>query len=134
MKYSRKKLCIINKIKCQQNIRKFNKITVEKVNQVLKKKFLTCKGCLYNILGELRRKLCKMFLFFSIKIITMEAKQEEHKIPTKCMQKVHKMFVNVHKQSTRLKKLKYFILIFFPSVDINKYLFHYYDKELNTYV
>ena len=51
------------------------------------------------------RKLCKMFLFFfSIKIITMEAKQEENKIPTKCMQKVHKMFVNVHKQSTHVLK------------------------------
>ena len=50
------------------------------------------------------RKLCKMFLFFSIKIITMEAKQEENKIPTKCMQKVHKMFVNVHEQSTHVLK------------------------------
>ena len=50
-------------------------------------------------------KLCKMFLFFfSIKIITIEAKQEEHKIPTKRMQKVHKMFVNVHKQSTHVLK------------------------------
>ena len=45
-----------------------------------------------------------MFLFFSIKIITMEAKQEENKILTKCMQKVHKMFVNVHKQSTHVLK------------------------------
>ena len=33
----------------------------------------------------------------------MEEKQEEHKIPTKCMQKVNKMFVNVHEQSTLLK-------------------------------
>ena len=41
--------------------------------------------------------------FFSIKI-TMEAKQEENKIPTKCVQKVHKMFVNVHKQSTHVLK------------------------------
>ena len=43
MKYSRKKLCIIDKIKCQQNLRKFNKITVEKVNEVLKKRFLHAK-------------------------------------------------------------------------------------------
>ena len=34
----------------------------------------------------------------------MEAKQEENKIPTTCMQKVHKMFVNVHKQSTHVLK------------------------------
>ena len=27
-------------------------------------------------------------------------KQEEHKIPLKCKQKVNKMFLNVHKQST----------------------------------
>ena len=68
----------------------------------------TYKGCLYNILGELQGDCAKCFYFFSIKIITMEAKQEEHKIPTKCLQKVHKMFVNVHKQSTRLKKLNLF--------------------------
>ena len=48
-------------------------------------------------------------IFFSIKI-TMEAKQEENKIPTKCMQKVHKMFVNVHKQSTHV--LKNLIILF----------------------
>ena len=29
-----------------------------------------------------------------------EGKQEEHKIPTKCKQKVNKTFVIVHKQST----------------------------------
>ena len=77
---------------------------MEKVNEVLKKKVFTCKGCLYNILGELQGNCVKCFFFFSIKIITMEAKQEENKILTKCMQKVHKMFVNVHKQSTHVLK------------------------------
>ena len=77
---------------------------MEKVNEVLKKKVFTCKGCLYNILGELQGNCAKCFYFFSIKIITMEAKQEENKILTKCMQKVHKMFVNVHKQSTHVLK------------------------------
>ena len=77
---------------------------MEKVNEVLKKKVFTCKGCLYNILGELQGNCAKCFyFFFSIKI-TMEAKQEENKIPTKCVQKVHKMFVNVHKQSTHVLK------------------------------
>ena len=56
-----------------------------------------------------------MFLFylFFYNKIAMEGKQEEHKIPSKCMQKVNKMFVNVHKQSTRFKNLS-ILFKFFP--------------------
>ena len=78
---------------------------MEKVNEVLKKKVFTCKGCMFvQYTRRTTRKLCKMFLFFFSIKITMEAKQEENKIPTKCVQKVHKMFVNVHKQSTHVLK------------------------------
>ena len=78
---------------------------MEKVNEVLKKKSFYMQRMFVQYTRRTTRKLCKMFLFFfSIKIITMEAKQEENKIPTKCMQKVHKMFVNVHKQSTHVLK------------------------------
>ena len=54
------------------------------------------------------RKLCKMFVclfvcFFFNKI-TMEGKQENAN-PKKMCAKVNKMFVNVPKQSTRLKNL-----------------------------
>ena len=71
---------------CQQNLRKFNKITVENVNEKLKKGFYNvykkCKECLYNILGELQGNcvclfVC-LFVFFFNKM-TMEGKQEERK-------------------------------------------------------
>ena len=99
-------------MKCQQNLRKFNKITVENVNEKLKKGFYNvykkCKECLYNILGELQGNCARclfvcLFVFFFNKM-TMEGKQEERKSQKMCA-KVNKMFVNVPKQSTRLKNL-----------------------------
>ena len=56
------------------------------------------------------RKLCKMFVclfvccFFLFNKITMEGKQENAN-PKKMCAKVNKMFVNVPKQSTRVKNL-----------------------------
>ena len=74
-------------MKCEQNLRKFNKITVENVNEKLKKGFYNvykkCKECLYNILGELQGNCARclfvcLFVFFFNKM-TMEGKQEERK-------------------------------------------------------
>ena len=69
-------------MKSQQNLRKFNKIKVENVNEKLKKKFLQClqkvqRICLCNILGELQGNCARsclsvcLFVFFFNKI-TME--------------------------------------------------------------
>ena len=74
-------------MKCQQNLRKFNKIKVENVNQKLKKMFLQCLQKLQRMFAQYTRrttrKLCKMFVcllvFFFFNKITMEGKQEEHK-------------------------------------------------------
>ena len=73
---------MIDKIKCHPNRRKFIKITVENVNEKLKKKFLQCLQKVQRMFVQYTRrttrKLCKMFVCFFNKI-TMEGKQEEHK-------------------------------------------------------
>ena len=95
---------------CQQNHRKFNKITVENVNEKLKKVFTMFTKSAKNVCTiysenykETVQNVCLFVLFFFNKI-TMEGKQENAN-PKKMCAKVNKMFVNVPKQSTRLKNL-----------------------------
>ena len=73
-------------MKCQQNLRKFNKIKVENVNEKLKKIFLQCLQKVQRMFAQYTRrntgKLCKMFVclfVFFFNKITMEGKKEEHK-------------------------------------------------------
>ena len=97
---------------CQQNHRKFNKITVENVNEKLKKVFTMFTKSAKNVCTiysenykETVQNVCLFVcLFFFFNKITMEGKQENAN-PKKMCAKVNKMFVNVPKQSTRLKSL-----------------------------
>ena len=78
-------------MKCQQNLRKFNKIAVENVNEKLKKKFLQrlqkVQRMFVQYTRRTTRKLCKtfvclfvfVFVLFFFNKITMEGKQEGHK-------------------------------------------------------
>ena len=72
-------------MKCQQNLRKFNKITVENVNEKLKKVFTMFTKSAKNVCTiysenykETVQDVCLFVCFFFNKI-TMEGKQEEHK-------------------------------------------------------
>ena len=97
---------------CQQNLRKFNKITVENVNEKLKKVFTMFTKSAKNVCTiysenykETVQDVCLFVCcFFFFNKITMEGKQENAN-PKKMCAKVNKMFVNVPKQSTHVKNL-----------------------------
>ena len=74
-------------MKCEQNLRKFNKITVENVNEKLKKVFTMFTKSAKNVCTiysenykETVQDVCLFVcLFFFFNKITMEGKQEERK-------------------------------------------------------
>ena len=104
VKYSRKKkLCKIGRVKCQWNLHEIStKRTAENVNEMFTKNgfimSLITEKYVYKIYSEKYLKCVQNVNIFSKR--EKKGKQEEHKIPTKYKQKLNKMFVNVHRQST----------------------------------